>query len=56
MKSCAVLDKTEDVVRYLSSQISEWQKNNSCGLLLFLYSVLLTKVSVDILWFVSTNY
>jgi len=41
--NCAVLDKTEDVVRYLSSQISEWQKNNSCGLLLFLYSVLLTK-------------
>lgn len=40
---CTVLDNTEDVVRYLNSRVNEWQENNSCALLLFLYSMVLTK-------------
>lgn len=33
-------------MKFLSNEINYWQQNNSCGLLLFLYSVLLTKVCI----------
>lgn len=39
----SMCNKTEQVLKTLAILIDQWQQTESCGLLLFLYSVLLTK-------------